>query len=261
MVTSSDVIVPRREEQQPYQHQQYSYNGDYPGSATMTTSVAPRIRVEIANGIRKGEKFITELSGCERVRDFVSMKLCKNEYLRGREVKVYLDEYELLGDTSVDVLGHEDKIFVVVCDDEDDEMEEEEEVDDGFARLRAELEKREEEKKKKKKKKKTTLKLKKETDNRGTRVVNQQHERKQKKHNLEHSLRMAPTMVTMKKVQKKMATVPSKKDERPRLAAQVVYASSSEEDDDDGDSHGLEELSSSSDEDGGDPAYLSLIHI
>ena len=222
----------------------------------MTTSVAPRIRVEIANGIRKGEKFITELSGCERVRDFVSMKLCKNEYLRGREVKVYLDEYELLGDTSVDVLGHEDKIFVVVCDDEDDEMEEEEEVDDGFARLRAELEKREEEKKKKKKKKKTTLKLKKETDNRGTRVVNQQHERKQKKHNLEHSLRMAPTMVTMKKVQKKMATVPSKKDERPRLAAQVVYASSSEEDDDDGDSHGLEELSSSSDEDGGDPAYF-----
>ena len=65
------------------------------------------------------------------------MKLCKNEYLRGREVKVYLGEYELLGDTSVDVLGHEDKIFVVVCDDEDDEMEEEEEVDDGFARLRA----------------------------------------------------------------------------------------------------------------------------
>ena len=113
MVTSSDVIVPRREEQQPYQHQQYSYNGDYPGSAMMTTSVAPRIRVEIANGIRKGEKFITELSGCERVRDFVSMKLCKNEYLRGREVKVYLDEYELLGDTSVDVLGHEDKIFVL----------------------------------------------------------------------------------------------------------------------------------------------------
>ena len=120
----------------------------------MTTSVAPRIRVEIANGIRKGEKFITELSGCERVRDFVSMKLCKNEYLRGKEVKVYLDEYELLGDTSVDVLGHEDKIFVVVCDDEGDEMEEEEEVDDGFARVRAELEKREEEKKKEKKKKK-----------------------------------------------------------------------------------------------------------
>ena len=222
----------------------------------MTTSVAPRIRVEIANGIRKGEKFITELSGCERVRDFVSMKLCKNEYLRGKEVKVYLDEYALLGDTSVDVLGHEDKIFVVVCDDEGDEMEEEEEVDDSFASLRAELEKREEEKKKKKKKKKkkTTLKLKKETDNRGTRIVNQQHERKQKKHNLEHSLRMAPTMVTMKKVQKKMATVPSKKDERPRLAAQVVYASSSEEDDDDGDSHGLEELSS--DEDGGDPAFF-----
>ena len=223
----------------------------------MTTSVAPRIRVEIANGIRKGEKFITELSGCERVRDFVSMKLCKNEYLRGKEVKVYLDEYELLGDTSVDVLGHEDKIFVVVCDDEGDEMEEEEEVDDGFARVRAELEKREEEKKKekkKKKKKKTTSKLKKETNNRGTRIVNQQHERKQKKHNLEHSLRMAPTMVTMKKVQKKMATVPSKKDERPRLAAQVVYASSSEEDDDDGDSHGLEELSS--DEDGGDPEFF-----
>ena len=223
----------------------------------MTTSVAPRIRVEIANGIRKGEKFITELSGCERVRDFVSMKLCKNEYLRGKEVKVYLDEYELLGDTSVDVLGHEDKIFVVVCDDEGDEMEEEEEVDDGFARVRAELEKREEEKKKekkKKKKKKTTLKLKKETNNRGTRIVNQQHERKQKKHNLEHSLRMAPTMVTMKKVQKKMATVPSKKDERPRLAAQMVYASSSEEDDDDGDSHGLEELSS--DEDGGDPEFF-----
>ncbi|CAL6287980.1 unnamed protein product [Bathycoccus prasinos] len=259
MVTSSDVIVPRREEQQQYQHQQYSYNGDY-GGAMMTTSVAPRIRVEIANGIRKGEKFITEVSGCERVRDFVSMKLCKNEYLRGREVKVYLDEYELLGDTSVDVLGHEDKIFVVVCD-EDDEMEEEEEVDDGFARIRAELEKREEEEKKKKKKKKkkqkkTILTLKKETDNRGTRIVNQQHERKQKKHNLEHSLRMAPTMVTMKKVQKKMATVPSKKDERPRLAAQVVYASSSEEDDDDGDSHGLEELSSSSDEDGGDPAFF-----
>ena len=46
------------------------------------------------------------------------MKVCKNEYLRGKEVKVYLDEYELLGDTSVDVLGHEDKIFVVVCDDE-----------------------------------------------------------------------------------------------------------------------------------------------
>ena len=223
----------------------------------MTTSVAPRrIRVEIANGIRKGEKFITELSGCERVRDFVSMKLCKNEYLRGKEVKVYLDEYALLGDTSVDVLGHEDKIFVVVCDDEGDEMEEEEEVDDGFARVRAELEKREEEKKKekKKKKKKTTLKMKKETNNRGTRIVNQQHERKQKKHNLEHSLRMAPTMVTMKKVQKKMATVPSKKDERPRLAAQVVYASSSEEDDDDGDSHGLEELSS--DEDGGDPEFF-----
>ena len=224
----------------------------------MTTSVAPRIRVEIANGIRKGEKFITELSGCERVRDFVSMKLCKNEYLRGKEVKVYLDEYALLGDTSVDVLGHEDKIFVVVCDDEGDEMEEEEEVDDGFARVRAELEKREEEKKKekkkKKKKKKTTLNMKKETNNRGTRIVNQQHERKQKKHNLEHSLRMAPTMVTMKKVQKKMATVPSKKDERPRLAAQVVCASSSEEDDDDGDSHGLEELSS--DEDGGDPAFF-----
>ena len=224
----------------------------------MTTSVAPRIRVEIANGIRKGEKFTTELSGCERVRDFVSMKLCKNEYLRGKEVKVYLDEYELLGDTSVDVLGHEDKIFVVVCDDEGDEMEEEEEVDDGFARVRAELEKREEEKKKekkkKKKKKKTTLNMKKETNNRGTRIVNQQHERKQKKHNLEHSLRMAPTMVTMKKVQKKMATVPSKKDERPRLAAQVVYASSSEEDDDDGDSHGLEELSS--DEDGGDPEFF-----
>ena len=215
----------------------------------MTTSVAPRIRVEIANGIRKGEKFTTELSGCERVRDFVSMKLCKNEYLRGKEVKVYLDEYELL--------GHEDKIFVVVCDDEGDEMEEEEEVDDGFARVRAELEKREEEKKKekkKKKKKKTTLNMKKETNNRGTRIVNQQHERKQKKHNLEHSLRMAPTMVTMKKVQKKMATVPSKKDERPRLAAQVVYASSSEEDDDDGDSHGLEELSS--DEDGGDPEFF-----
>ena len=254
MVTSSDVIVPRREEQQ-HQHHQY-YNGGEYGGAMMTTSVAPRIRVEIANGIRKGEKFITELSGCERVRDFVSMKLCKNEYLRGKEVKVYLDEYELLGDTSVDVLGHEDKIFVVVCDDEGDEMEEEEEVDDGFARVRAELEKREEEKKKekKKKKKKTTLNMKKETNNRGTRIVNQQHERKQKKHNLEHSLRMAPTMVTMKKVQKKMATVPSKKDERPRLAAQVVYASSSEEDDDDGDSHGLEELSS--DEDGGDPEFF-----
>lgn len=149
MVTSSDVIVPRREEQQ-HQHQQQYYNGgngEY--GAMMTTTVAPRIRVEIANGIRKGEKFITELSGCERVRDFVSMKLCKNEYLRGREVKVYLDEYELLGDSSVDVLGHEDKIFVVVCD-EGDEMEEEEEVDDGFAGLRAELEKREEEKKKEK---------------------------------------------------------------------------------------------------------------
>ena len=256
MVTSSDVIVPRREEQQHQHHHHQYYNGGEYGGAMMTTSVAPRIRVEIANGIRKGEKFITELSGCERVRDFVSMKLCKNEYLRGKEVKVYLDEYELLGDTSVDVLGHEDKIFVVVCDDEGDEMEEEEEVDDGFARVRAELEKREEEKKKekKKKKKKTTLKLKKETNNRGTRIVNQQHERKQKKHNLEHSLRMAPTMVTMKKVQKKMATVPSKKDERPRLAAQVVYASSSEEDDDDGDSHGLEELSS--DEDGGDPEFF-----
>jgi hypothetical protein len=256
MVTSSDVIVPRREEQQHQQHHHQYYNGGEYGGAMMTTSVAPRIRVEIANGIRKGEKFITELSGCERVRDFVSMKLCKNEYLRGKEVKVYLDEYELLGDTSVDVLGHEDKIFVVVCDDEGDEMEEEEEVDDGFARVRAELEKREEEKKKekKKKKKKTTSKLKKETNNRGTRIVNQQHERKQKKHNLEHSLRMAPTMVTMKKVQKKMATVPSKKDERPRLAAQVVYASSSEEDDDDGDSHGLEELSS--DEDGGDPEFF-----
>ena len=116
MVTSSDVIVPRREEQQQHQHHQY-YNvrGEY-GGAMMTTSVAPRIRVEIANGIRKGEKFITELSGCERVRDFVSMKLCKNEYLRGKEVKVYLDEYELLGDTSVDVLGHEDKIFVVDCE-------------------------------------------------------------------------------------------------------------------------------------------------
>ncbi|CAL6286389.1 unnamed protein product [Bathycoccus prasinos] len=256
MVTSSDVIVPRREEQQHQQHHHQYYNGGEYGGAMMTTSVAPRIRVEIANGIRKGEKFITELSGCERVRDFVSMKLCKNEYLRGKEVKVYLDEYELLGDTSVDVLGHEDKIFVVVCDDEGDEMEEEEEVDDGFARVRAELEKREEEKKKKKKKKKkkTTLNMKKETNNRGTRIVNQQHERKQKKHNLEHSLRMAPTMVTMKKVQKKMATVPSKKDERPRLAAQVVYASSSEEDDDDGDSHGLEELSS--DEDGGDPEFF-----
>ena len=256
MVTSSDVIVPRREEQQHQHHHHQYYNGGEYGGAMMTTSVAPRIRVEIANGIRKGEKFITELSGCERVRDFVSMKLCKNEYLRGKEVKVYLDEYELLGDTSVDVLGHEDKIFVVVCDDEGDEMEEEEEVDDGFARVRAELEKREEEKKKekKKKKKKTTSKLKKETNNRGTRIVNQQHERKQKKHNLEHSLRMAPTMVTMKKVQKKMATVPSKKDERPRLAAQVVYASSSEEDDDDGDSHGLEELSS--DEDGGDPEFF-----
>ncbi|CAL6279714.1 unnamed protein product [Bathycoccus prasinos] len=257
MVTSSDVIVPRREEQQhQHHHHQYHNGGEY-GGAMMTTSVAPRIRVEIANGIRKGEKFITELSGCERVRDFVSMKLCKNEYLRGKEVKVYLDEYELLGDTSVDVLGHEDKIFVVVCDDEGDEMEEEEEVDDGFARVRAELEKREEEKKKeekKKKKKKTTLNMKKETNNRGTRIVNQQHERKQKKHNLEHSLRMAPTMVTMKKVQKKMATVPSKKDERPRLAAQMVYASSSEEDDDDGDSHGLEELSS--DEDGGDPEFF-----
>ena len=259
MVTSSDVIVPRREEQQHQHHHHQYYNGGEYGGAMMTTSVAPRIRVEIANGIRKGEKFITELSGCERVRDFVSMKLCKNEYLRGKEVKVYLDEYELLGDTSVDVLGHEDKIFVVVCDDEGDEMEEEEEVDDGFARVRAELEKREEEKKKekkKKKKKKTTLNMKKETNNRGTRIVNQQHERKQKKHNLEHSLRMAPTMVTMKKVQKKMATVPSKKDERPRLGAQVVYASSSEEDDDDGDSHGLEELSSSSDEDGGDRAYF-----
>ena len=256
MVTSSDVIVPRREEQQHQHHHHQYYNGGEYGGAMMTTSVAPRIRVEIANGIRKGEKFITELSGCERVRDFVSMKLCKNEYLRGKEVKVYLDEYELLGDTSVDVLGHEDKIFVVVCDDEGDEMEEEEEVDDGFARVRAELEKREEEKKKKKKKKKkkTTLNMKKETNNRGTRIVNQQHERKQKKHNLEHSLRMAPTMVTMKKVQKKMATVPSKKDERPRLAAQVVYASSSEEDDDDGDSHGLEELSS--DEDGGDPEFF-----
>ena len=256
MVTSSDVIVPRREEQQHQQHHHQYYNGGEYGGAMMTTSVAPRIRVEIANGIRKGEKFITELSGCERVRDFVSMKLCKNEYLRGKEVKVYLDEYELLGDTSVDVLGHEDKIFVVVCDDEGDEMEEEEEVDDGFARVRAELEKREEEKKKekKKKKKKTTLNMKKETNNRGTRIVNQQHERKQKKNNLEHSLRMAPTMVTMKKVQKKMATVPSKKDERPRLAAQVVYASSSEEDDDDGDSHGLEELSS--DEDGGDPEFF-----
>ncbi|CAL6284416.1 unnamed protein product [Bathycoccus prasinos] len=257
MVTSSDVIVPRREEQQhQHHHHQYHNGGEY-GGGMMTTSVAPRIRVEIANGIRKGEKFITELSGCERVRDFVSMKLCKNEYLRGKEVKVYLDEYELLGDTSVDVLGHEDKIFVVVCDDEGDEMEEEEEVDDGFARVRAELEKREEEKKKeekKKKKKKTTLNMKKETNNRGTRIVNQQHERKQKKHNLEHSLRMAPTMVTMKKVQKKMATVPSKKDERPRLAAQMVYASSSEEDDDDGDSHGLEELSS--DEDGGDPEFF-----
>ena len=256
MVTSSDVIVPRREEQQHQHHHHQYYNGGEYGGAMMTTSVAPRIRVEIANGIRKGEKFITELNGCERVRDFVSMKLCKNEYLRGKEVKVYLDEYELLGDTSVDVLGHEDKIFVVVCDDEGDEMEEEEEVDDGFARVRAELEKREEEKKKekKKKKKKTTLNMKKETNNRGTRIVNQQHERKQKKHNLEHSLRMAPTMVTMKKVQKKMATVPSKKDERPRLAAQVVYASSSEEDDDDGDSHGLEELSS--DEDGGDPEFF-----
>ena len=256
MVTSSDVIVPRREEQQHQHHHHQYYNGGEYGGAMMTTSVAPRIRVEIANGIRKGEKFITELSGCERVRDFVSMKLCKNEYLRGKEVKVYLDEYELLGDTSVDVLGHEDKIFVVVCDDEGDEMEEEEEVDDGFARVRAELEKREEEKKKekKKKKKKTTLNMKKETNNRGTRIVNQQHERKQKKNNLEHSLRMAPTMVTMKKVQKKMATVPSKKDERPRLAAQVVYASSSEEDDDDGDSHGLEELSS--DEDGGDPEFF-----
>jgi len=256
MVTSSDVIVPRREEQQHQQHHHQYYNGGEYGGAMMTTSVAPRIRVEIANGIRKGEKFITELNGCERVRDFVSMKLCKNEYLRGKEVKVYLDEYELLGDTSVDVLGHEDKIFVVVCDDEGDEMEEEEEVDDGFARVRAELEKREEEKKKekKKKKKKTTLNMKKETNNRGTRIVNQQHERKQKKNNLEHSLRMAPTMVTMKKVQKKMATVPSKKDERPRLAAQVVYASSSEEDDDDGDSHGLEELSS--DEDGGDPEFF-----
>ena len=64
-------------------------------------------------------------------------------------------------------------------------------------------------------------------------------------------------MVTMKKVQKKMATVPSKKDERPRLAAQVVYASSSEEDDDDGDSHGLEELSSSSDEDGGPGVFCT----
>ena len=244
--------MPRREEQQHQHHQQYYNGGNGEYGAMMTTTVAPRIRVEIANGIRKGEKFITELSGCERVRDFVSMKLCKNEYLRGREVKVYLDEYELLGDTSVDVLGHEDKIFVVVCD-EGDEMEEEEEVDDGFAGLRAELEKREEEKKKKKKK---TLTLKKETDNRGTRIVNQQHERKQKKHNLEHSLRMAPTMVTMKKVQKKMATVPSKKDERPRLATQVVYASSTEEDDDDGDWHGLEELSSSSNEDGGDPAYF-----
>ena len=256
MVTSSDVIVPRREEQQHQHHHHQYYNGGEYGGAMMTTSVAPRIRVEIANGIRKGEKFITELNGCERVRDFVSMKLCKNEYLRGKEVKVYLDEYELLGDTSVDVLGHEDKIFVVVCDDEGDEMEEEEEVDDGFARVRAELEKREEEKKKekKKKKKKTTLNMKKETNNRGTRIVNQQHERKQKKNNLEHSLRMAPTMVTMKKVQKKMATVPSKKDERPRLAAQVVYASSSEEDDDDGDSHGLEELSS--DEDGGDPEFF-----
>ncbi|CAL6286372.1 unnamed protein product [Bathycoccus prasinos] len=257
MVTSSDVIVPRREEQQHQHHHHQYYNGGEYGGGMMTTSVAPRIRVEIANGIRKGEKFITELSGCERVRDFVSMKLCKNEYLRGKEVKVYLDEYELLGDTSVDVLGHEDKIFVVVCDDEGDEMEEEEEVDDGFARVRAELEKREEEKKKeekKKKKKKTTLNMKKETNNRGTRIVNQQHERKQKKHNLEHSLRMAPTMVTMKKVQKKMATVPSKKDERPRLAAQMVYASSSEEDDDDGDSHGLEELSS--DEDGGDPEFF-----
>jgi len=251
MVTSSDVIVPRREEQQHQHHHHQYYNGGEYGGAMMTTSVAPRIRVEIANGIRKGEKFITELNGCERVRDFVSMKLCKNEYLRGKEVKVYLDEYELLGDTSVDVLGHEDKIFVVVCDDEGDEMEEEEEVDDGFARVRAELEKREE---KKKKKKKTTLNMKKETNNRGTRIVNQQHERKQKKNNLEHSLRMAPTMVTMKKVQKKMATVPSKKDERPRLAAQVVYASSSEEDDDDGDSHGLEELSS--DEDGGDPEFF-----
>ena len=150
MVTSSDVIVPRREEQQHQHHHHQYYNGGEYGGAMMTTSVAPRIRVEIANGIRKGEKFITELSGCERVRDFVSMKLCKNEYLRGKEVKVYLDEYELLGDTSVDVLGHEDKIFVVVCDDEGDEMEEEEEVDDGFARLRAELEKREEEKKKQK---------------------------------------------------------------------------------------------------------------
>jgi rRNA processing protein Gar1 len=160
MVTSSDVIVPRREEQQHQQHHHQYYNGGEYGGAMMTTSVAPRIRVEIANGIRKGEKFITELSGCERVRDFVSMKLCKNEYLRGKEVKVYLDEYALLGDTSVDVLGHEDKIFVVVCDDEGDEMEEEEEVDDGFARVRAELEKREEEKKKEKKKKKKTTKKK-----------------------------------------------------------------------------------------------------
>jgi hypothetical protein len=46
--------------------------------------------------------------------------------LQGKEVKVFLDEYELLGDTSCDVLGHEDRIYVVVCGDDEEELELEE---------------------------------------------------------------------------------------------------------------------------------------
>jgi len=45
-------------------------------------------------------------------------------------VKVFLDEYELLGDTSCDVLGHEDRIYVVGCGDDEEELEEEEEVEE-----------------------------------------------------------------------------------------------------------------------------------
>ena len=264
MVTSSDVVVPREQQQRYY-------------AAAAASVVAPRVRVEIANGKQRGAKFIAELSGCSNIREFVSRKLCRNSYLRGKEVKVFLDEYELLGDTSCDVLGHEDRIYVVVCGDDEEELEEEEELEYGYRVF--ENEERFNELEiftsshlggwvPRSDAGRSINELKNHTSN--DLVVRHwglsTHTPKRialgsdgkwvvwwlkNKFPIERKHAMTPQLGLT--VTKKQTPVRSKEDERLRLTAQVVYARSSDDkvgDNDDGggddDSHGLEALSSSS---------------
>ena len=119
MLTNKDKVISLRDD---------SANVSDENAGTMikppSSSYSPRVKVHIKPlGIKFVEKI--DSSACPTIRDFVERQLWKVQEIRGKEIKIYVEEegneeegYELFGDTETCVLKPDELLTVKLVSDD-----------------------------------------------------------------------------------------------------------------------------------------------